>query len=193
MIVFKRALTEQEVQSLARQPRKAAALLRVPQIAAPVIDGKITSEREWEHGHTLTGWVDPILGNVNTDDMQVQVAHSGTALHVRFQYAIPEKFRKQRDIYVGTPLKVSVQQADGDIFQDDYVGVYLAPPDSTDTYFFGINGAGAKRDEKNGDPAWNGQWQANQTRDDHVWTAEFTIPFSDASQRPTPRRTPAGA
>jgi hypothetical protein len=178
VLVFKRALTEQEVRSLARQPQKTPAFLRVPQIAAPVIDGKTTSEREWEHGHTLTGWVDPILGNVNQDDMQVKVAHSRTALHVRFQYTIPEKFRKQRDIYVGTPLKVSVHQADGDIFQDDYVGVYLAPPGSADTWFFAINGAGAKRDEKNGDPAWNGQWQANQTRDDSVWTAEFTIPFS---------------
>jgi len=181
VIVFKRALTEPEVRSLAREPRKASGFLRVPQIAAPVIDGKITSEREWEHGHTLTGWVDPILGNVNTDDTQVKVGHSRTALHLRFQYAIPEKFRKQRDLYVGAPLKVSVHQADGDIFRDDYVGVYLAPPGSTDSYFFGINGAGAKRDEKNGDPAWNGPWQANQTRDDRVWTAEFTIPFSAIS------------
>lgn len=187
VIVFKRALTEPEVQSLARQPGKATALLRVPQIVAPAIDGRITSEREWEHGHTLTSWVDPVLGNVNRDDTQVKVAHSGTALHVRFQYAIPEKFRKQRDIYVGSPLRVSVKQPDGDIFQDDYVGVYLAPPDSTDVYFFGINGAGAKRDEKNGDTAWNGPWEANQASDEHVWTAEFTIPLSTCGPG-SPRR-----
>jgi len=181
LIIFKRALSEQEVQSLAREPREAPAFLRIPHVNAPVIDGRITSEREWENGHTLTGWVDPILGAANRDDIEVKVAHSRTALHVRFQYAIPEKFRKQRDLYVGAPLKVSVNEADSDIFQDDHVGVYLAPPGRTDTYFFGINGAGAKRDEKNGDPAWNGRWQANQTRDDFVWTAEFTIPFSTVS------------
>jgi len=181
VIIFKRALSEPEVQSLAREPREATAFLRVPHVNAPVIDGRITSEREWENGHVLAGWVDPILGTVNADDTQVKVAHSGTALHVCFRYAIPERFRKQRDLYVGAPLKVSVNEADGDIFQDDYVGVHLAPPGRTDAYFFGINGAGAKRDEKNGDPAWNGQWQANQTRDDFVWTAEFTIPFSAIS------------
>jgi hypothetical protein len=181
VVIFKRALTEQEVQSLAREPQKTPAFLRVPQMPAPVVDGKITTQQEWQHGHTLTGWVDPILGTVNADDIQVQVAHSTTALHVRFQYAIPEKFRKQRDVYVGAPLKVSVNQPDGDIAQDDYVGVYLAPPGSTDTYFFGLNGASVKRDAKNGDPAWNGEWQANQTRDDFTWTAEFTIPLASIS------------
>ena len=185
-IVFKRALSEQEVASLARGPREAPAYLRLPQMRPPVIDGRATTEGEWANGHTLTGWVDPVLGTVNTDDTQVTVAHSRAALHVRFLYAIPGKFRTQRDLYVGAPLKVSVDQADGDIFQDDYVGVYLAPPGATDTYFFGINGAGAKRDEKDGDPAWNGDWEANQARDDEVWIAEFSIPFSALSPKVAP-------
>jgi hypothetical protein len=178
VIIFKRALTENEVQSLARPTREAPARLRIPQITAPVVDGKVTSEGEWAHGLTLAGWADPVLGAANADQTRVTVAHSQPALHVCFRHVIPEKFRKQRDIYVGSPLKVSADQPDGDIYQDDYVGVYLAPPGSNDTYFFGINGASAKRDEKNGDPSWNGQWEANQTRDDHVWIAEFTIPFS---------------
>ena len=151
VIIFRRALTEQEVQSLARQPRKSPASINIPASIPPLIDGKITSTYEWKIAHNLNGWVDPVLGTLNRDETQIKVNHSKDAINVLFQYPVPEKFRKQRDIYTGSPLKVTVTENDGNIFQDDYVGIYLSPPDSKDIYFFGINGAGARRDEKNGD------------------------------------------
>ncbi|MBI4024499.1 MAG: hypothetical protein HY360_05925 [Verrucomicrobia bacterium] len=178
VIIFKRALTQPEVQSLVREPLNELARLAVPPMSDPVIDGKITSEKEWAGASALASWVDPVLGNVNKDDTKIRVGHGGKALNVLFACTIPEKFRKQRDLYVGSPLKISVKKKDGDIFQDDYFGVCLSPPGSKDVYFFGINGESAKRDEKNGDAGWNGEWSANQTRDDHVWIAEFSIPFA---------------
>jgi len=183
IIIFRRALTEQEVQSLAREPRRNPAFLTVPGADGPFLtDGKITDEREWKNPLTLTGWADPVLGTANKDETKVSISREKDNLNILFRYEIPEKFRKQRDIYVGSPLKITVKEADGDIFEDDYAGVYLSPPGSEDVYFFGINGAGAKLDTKNGDPSWNGAWQANQARDDHAWTVEFSIPFSSAGK-----------
>jgi len=176
--IFKRALSEQEVQCLARAPFKEPARLVIGPITEPTIDGKQTSSAEWGSASVITGWVDPLLGSANKDGVRIKVGHSEKSLHVMFTYSIPEKFRERRDVYVGSPLKVSVKNNDGDIFRDDYVGIFLSPPKSTDVYFFGINGAGAKRDEKNGNPQWNGTWSANQARDDYVWTAEFTISLS---------------
>ena len=178
VIIFKRALARQEVESLVRKPLKEPAYLAVPPMSEPVIDGKITSEREWDGATILTGWVDPVLGTVNKDNAKVAVGHDEKTLKVMFSWPVPEKFRKQRDLYVGSPLKISAQEKDGDIFQDDYVGIWLSPPGSKDVYSFGINGASAKRDEKNGDASWNGEWSANQTRDDTIWIVEFSIPFA---------------
>jgi len=185
VIIFRRALTEQEVQSLARQPRKSPALINIPLSPSPEIDGKISSSLEWNTSLTLNGWVDPVLGTLNRDETKIKVNHSKNTLNVLFQYPIPEKFRKQRDIYAGSPLKITVKENDGNIFQDDYVGIYLSPPESNDIYFFGINGAGARRDEKNGDVLWNGNWEVNQSRDDDFWTIEFRIPLSAISTNTT--------
>ena len=70
-----------------------------------------------------------------------------------------------------------MNERDGDIFQDDYVGFYLSPPESNDVYFFGVNGTGAERISRNDDGAWNGDWQVSQIWDQDFWRVEFRLPL----------------
>jgi len=178
VILFRRALSEQEIRSLARPPRELTDLLQIPEMKPPTVDGKDTSENEWESANALNDWIDPVLGTVNRDSTEVRVGHSDDKLYVRFLYRIPKIFREQRDLYVGAPLKTDIDQPDGSIFQDDYVGIYLSAPNSQDTCFFGVNGTDTKRDDKNGDPSWNGTWSVRQSQDDHRWIVEFAIPLA---------------
>ena len=79
----------------------------------------------------------------NNDGTRVSVGHAGDTLYVLFRCPIPEKFRFNKVVYASIPLKMTAKEKDGDIFQDDYVGVCLTPPGSRDVYFLGVNGAGS--------------------------------------------------
>ena len=155
-----------------------SGLLRVAPMAAPVLDGRQTGDAEWQAACRVAGWTDPVLGVANTDGTQVSVGHADGVLYVKFICPIPEKFRLNKVVYASFALKTTAKEKDGDILQDDYVGIYLMPPGSRDRCFLGINGAGIMRDSKNGDISWNGQWQTQQTRDDFFWTVEFSVPLN---------------
>ena len=70
-----------------------------------------------------------------------------------------------------------MNERDGDIFQDDYVGFYLSPPESNDVYFFGVNGTGGERVSRNDGVAWNEDWQVSQIWDQDFWRVEFRLPL----------------
>jgi len=158
--------------------RVLTSRVTAPTMHASDVDGTVSSESEWQRSTAVTGWVDRILGVANGDAAVARVGYSSDALHCLFSVPIDEKFKRQRDVYVGSPLKTTVRERDGDITADDHMGLLLSPPTAADAYFFGINGAGAKRDERNGDAGWNGDWSANQTWTDDLWTIEFSIPFA---------------
>jgi len=162
---------------LARADANAPLSFAAPLISPPVIDGQDTTADEWEGASRLTGWADNILGVANNDKTIVNVGHHQKTLYVRMIFAVPEKFRRNSVFYSESPLKVDVSENDGDIFQDDYLGFYLSPPESQDVYLFGVNGTGAKRDSKNGEIAWNGQWEASQKWDRNFWQVEFSLPL----------------
>ncbi len=163
---------------LAQAEANTSLNFAAPLITPPVIDGQDTTADEWEGASRLTGWADNILGVANSDKTFVNVGHHQNTLYVRMVYPIPEKFRRNSVFYSESPLKVDVSENDGDIFQDDYLGFYLSPPDSEDIYVFGVNGTGAKLDSKNEDVGWNGQWQASQKWDRDFWRVEFSLPLS---------------
>lgn len=198
--IYKRALTGEEVQQLhegealsgdivapdstseipakkMKAKKRASANLAVPLMASPVIDGRDTTADEWEGACSLTGWADNILGVANKDKTVVEVGYSNDALYIRMVYPVTEEFRRTSVNYAEAPLKTGVSERDGDIFKDDHLGFYLSPPESRDVYFFGVNGANVKRDSRNGDAAWNGQWQVNQSCDRHFWRVEFSLPL----------------
>ena len=104
-------------------PVQAAAenhlILAVPAMTPPVIDGVDTTDDEWESAHRLTGWADNILGVANKDRSFVNVGHDQETLYVRIVYPNPEAFRRNTVFYSESPLKVDVNEREGDIFQDD--------------------------------------------------------------------------
>ena len=142
------------------------------------MDGRLTAATQWQSTCQITGWADSVLGVANNDGTTVSVGHASNVLYVLFRCPIPEKFRFNKVVYASIPLKMTAKEKDGDILQDDYVGVCLTPPGSRDVYFLGVNGAGITRDSRNGDVSWNGQWQVQQSRDDYLWTVEFAIPLA---------------
>ncbi|MBL7041636.1 MAG: hypothetical protein ISR77_23585 [Pirellulaceae bacterium] len=178
IMVFNRALAAPEVAALHGVTKMGASQLTAPTMSSPDVDGAVGSDGEWQRSAAVTGWVDRVLGVANGDATVARVGYCSDALHCLFSVPIDEKFKQQRDVYVGSPLKTTVRERDGDITADDNVGLLLSPPGAADVYFFGINGAGAKRDERNGDASWNGDWSANQTWTDDLWTIEFSIPFA---------------
>jgi len=160
--------------------------IAAPPIQPPTIDGCITSATEWRGASSLTGWADSLLGVANRDPASFSIGHDSEKLFVALRWPIPEKYKAERTRYVGSPLKISTHDRDGDIRQDDYAGVCLSPPQSEDVYFFGINGGGAVRDEKNGDASWNGNFQMSQAYDDKAWIVEFAIPLSSLAASANP-------
>jgi hypothetical protein len=68
-------------------------------------------------------------------------------------------------------------------FESDQVGVAIdSLHDRRSGYSFGVNVAGAKRDQQISDDSqfnfdWDAVWDARVTRSDEGWIAEFIIPF----------------
>jgi len=154
-----------------------SGFLSAPPMAAATLDGRVTGDAEWQSACQISGWTDRVLGMANHDGTIASVGHAGGTLYLLFRCPIPEKYRLNKVLYASCPLKMTAKEKDGDIFQDDYVGVGLTPPGSRDVYFLGVNGAGITCDSRNGDVSWNGKSQARQTHDDFVWTVELAIPL----------------
>ncbi|MCC6579894.1 MAG: hypothetical protein IT440_05585 [Phycisphaeraceae bacterium] len=150
----------------------------MPPMAAPTLDGRTTGDTEWRGAASLTGWADAILGVANGDGTVVAVGHDAANLYVRFTCPIPEKFRLNKVVYASFPLKMTIKERDGDVDQDDHVGVTLSPAGRTNMYRIAVNGLGTVRDSCDDDVAWNGQWKIEQSRDDFAWTVEMAIPLS---------------
>ncbi|MCL5674350.1 MAG: DUF6067 family protein [Candidatus Omnitrophica bacterium] len=185
VLVLAHAVSNVEAQALYQRenPKSGDSFLSIPEILAPTINGKFIPN-EWKDSVQITGWADRILGVANKDKTIVYTGYDKNELYVCFREPISKKFLANRTQYVGSPLKITTTRRDGDIFSDDYVGIYLSPPDSKDVYFFGVNGANAKTDEKNGDVSWNGRWTVHQSYNDRYWTVEFAIPFSNFAVGP---------
>jgi hypothetical protein len=179
VIVLAQAVGDADALALYRRnlPAEGSVFLTVPPVAPPALDGKATTAQEWDGGACLTGWADTLLGVANRDLTEVCVGHDRTTLFVRFVWPVPEAFRAERTRYVGSPLRATQKERDADLSGDDLAGVYVAPPGGS-TFLFAANGGGARRDERDGDPAWNGDWQVSQTWDDNAWTVEFAIPLA---------------
>lgn len=185
VLVLGNSISTAEAEAIYKRdvPVKGDNFLSIPSITAPVINGKFIPE-QWKDATSLTGWADRILGVANKDKTSIKVGYDKNNLYVLFLYPIPKKFLANRTLYVGSPLKITTTKPDGNVFNDDYVGIYLSPAGSNDIYFFGVNGANAKLDEKNGNASWNGNWTVRQSYNDKYWIVEFAIPFSNFGKGP---------
>ena len=175
LITMGRALTELEIRALFGTIPETP-VVTAPPIRPPTVDGRETDD-PWNTAAEFLGWVDTMLGVACTHGTRVNVGHDDGRLFVRFKRPIAEIFRKQRDLFVGSPLKIVAKNQDDDLEADDHVTLLLRSPQS-DVYSLAVNGQNVRRDVKNGDVAWNGNWEVQQDWNDHYWIVEFSIPLA---------------
>ena len=176
LITFRRALTELEVRAL------YGTMSERPVLTAPLIRSPSPERREendpWASATTFTGWVDGVLGVATAHNTRVSVRHNRQRLFVRFRRPIPEVFRRQRDLFVGSPLKIVAEARDDSLAADDHVTVLLRSPGGN-TYSLAVNGRNVRHDSRNGDATWDGSWEVRQELDDQQWIVEYAIPLDE--------------
>jgi hypothetical protein len=154
--------------------------------SAPVIDG-VPDERVWTDAATIDGLIQirPGFGDPSPFPTTVKVGVTERALFVAFVLIDPEPRR----------IAAAVTTRDGDLDDDDSVGVLLDTFDDDRTaYFFRTNLLGTQQDGRitdNGqtvDTRWDAAWRCAASRTADGWTAEIEIPFEVLRYRPGPDR-----
>ena len=189
MLTLNRAVTPVEAEALFRRTRQGTAgpVLTVPATtAAPVLDGKLAAD-EYARAARVTGWIDELLGVGNDDPTEFLVNYDETHLHVAVRFPVPAKYHEDPVVYVGNPLRLKAKGEDADLSGDDHIEIVLRPAGSSDEYRFGLTGAGARFDARNGDRDWDGDWRWQTHADEESWMVEIALPFA-LFGRPAPAR-----
>ncbi len=91
----------------------------------------------------------------------------------------------------GIPITSFVKARDGDLEEEDYLGVVLDTfRDGRSGYVFAVNPAGARldglvtRQGEDVDDSWDAIWEAATARDGNTWSAEIRIPIRSLIFRP---------
>jgi len=154
---------------LAARPMATAIRIR----AAISVDGRL-DEEQWRRATPVTHFTqtDPIEGQSASDSTEVWFLYDDEALYVGARLWAP-----------GGDVRQRLGRRDSFLMDSDWF--YLALDtyhDHVTAYKFSVNPAGVKRDEIEGaghpDASWDAVWDAATTTDDHGWTAELRIPFS---------------
>jgi len=143
---------------------------------APVVDG-IISDLEWQGVPVLDQpfiQFEPEVGQPSPFRTTVRIAQTESALYVAIEAYDPNPER----------LAAAITRRDGDLDQDDSVGILLDTfSDRRTGYAFATNALATQLDARiadNGrtfDELWDSQWRCAAQRSSDRWTAEFEIPF----------------
>ncbi len=144
------------------------SLLSIPRTdAPPVIDGVYTTE-EWARAARVTA------GNpLNDPGVLIDKI---PAIYACYD---DERLYLLQVSPGGMQLKAENRERnDSRVSHDDAIEWFLAPhEDAADFYQFIGNSLGAFYDNRQGDPAWNGDWEFANTLYEGYWYAELSIPF----------------
>ena len=157
----------------AERPTVEVTLLPAP----PVIDG-VVGEAEWAEASLVDGHfvqIEPEYGQASPFRTLVRIGQTSSALYVAFESYDPDPAR----------LAAAVTRRDGDIGDDDAVGVVLDTfLDGSTAYGFATNALATQWDARiadNGrtiDEVWDEAWTCASRREEDRWTAEFEIPLA---------------
>ena len=142
----------------------------IPKINTPPLLDGVLSDHEWDEFQEISDFVvwtldryeeDPVTAFLGYDDRNIYVAFTSTfGDKALFEKKYEEK--QPIDSHLWGRNHVSVQ------LQNDEVAIHLmAAP------------ALSRTDFKNGDMAWNGDWDFATAVNENNWIAEIKIPFSD--------------
>ena len=138
------------------------------------VDG-VLSESVWQSAEPFTQLIqrDPVEGFPVSQRTEVRVAYDDDAIYVGAR------------LYDTAPDSIQARLARRDVsIASDRFGVYLDPyRDKRSGYYFMVNAAGTLYDgtlsnDVQDDKSWDAVWEARVRRDDHGWTAEMRIPYS---------------
>jgi hypothetical protein len=152
------------------RPLYTAAVATTP----PTIDGRI-DDPCWQTA-TAVGPFVLIGGEASpTQDTRACVAYDDRALYLAFE-CLEDRM---------ADLVAQRTARDSDVWHDDCVEVFLAPPRDAEYFHLAVNAAGAQYDERGAlDPAgWNGDWQSAVGRGPDRWSAEIAIPWASLGAR----------
>ena len=138
------------------------------------IDGRL-SEDDWQRASEFATFVqrDPVENGRPSQKTVVRLAFDDAALYVGARM-----YDDARDSIVARLGRKDIQP------NSDYFCVYLDPYyDRRSGFYFGLDAAGTMFDgvlynDSWNDNTWDGVWEGKVTIDEHGWTAEMRIPFS---------------
>ena len=140
----------------------------------PRIDGNL-DENIWEHAPVATGFVQlvPDEGAPASERTGVRVLYGNDALYVAFRAFDTDP----------SAIEGQLTRRDQESFSE-WVHVAIDSYNDKRTAFqFDVNPKGVKQDvyrfdDTKQDPDWDAVWDVGTSTDDHGWTAEFRIPYT---------------
>ncbi len=152
-----------------------AAKVEAFRLTEPIkIDG-LLSDPVWQKLPWVNDFTqkEPVEGISPTEITAVSVAYDDNAIYIGAR------------MYDSSPDSIMARLVRKDIdAQSDLFGVFLDPYyDKRSGYYFGLNAAGSYYDgvlynDNWDDNSWDGVWEGKVNIDEHGWTAEMRIPFS---------------
>ena len=156
-----------EIELRARRGLLARRLSRPPEL-----DGILD---EWKEPPTVSefkrfGGEEPII-----QQTRAWIGYDRTALYLAFRC---DEDRMEQ-------LRATVTEADGAVWGDDDLAIFLDPGLSRSVYYqFEINSLGAVFDSFNDDKSWNSGASTGFRHEEDAWTLEVTIPWSELGAVP---------
>jgi hypothetical protein len=157
--------------------------VRIVRTEQPInVDGQL-DEAIWQNGHAVSSFTqrDPDQGLPPRQRTEVRLAYDDDALYVGAR------------LYDTAPDSVvaRLSRRDNDPGSDNFTIMLDPYRDRRTGYYFIVTAAGVLLDgvmmnDGWDDSSWDGVWQARARRDEHGWTAEMKIPFSQMRYRAGP-------
>jgi hypothetical protein len=135
--------------------------------ASPRMDG-VLDDDVWKQAGRAEGFTRHGVAVAAQVPTVVWVYRDAENLFLAFECSEPEM----------SELVARPRPRDGAVYSDDCVDIFLAPGSpGAGTYHLLVNALGSQYDERDGDPAWNGDWECAASRSATSWSVEIKIPF----------------
>jgi len=180
--IYNRALDAAEISALAGNKNRnvqppVTPFVVVPKTANPPnINGDFSFE-QWKNAAGFTGFINLATGKLSDRQTAVLLCYDNTNLYIATFAPLPG----------GAALKSNIEQRDGPTYGDDSIELYLDPSNQKQNgqfYQFVGNSTGYFLDLKNGNSAWNGNWNYKSAIQGNwrgfgqtYWVTQLAVPF----------------
>lgn len=171
------ALESPNETAVLRNPRLFAlkeppAALSTREVEAPVLDASF-KETPWPRKAQIDGFINP--GTVAFAEAQttVRVCHTAGALYIAVYAREPRM----------DTLACSLTARDAPLWDEESVAIIMRPTGQPE-YRFVVNPLGAQFDSRDGNDAWDGDWNVATKNWPVGWSAEIEIPFETLGAEP---------